>query len=707
MDHIASSNLTTNGGSQTSRDWSDAAVGGGHSPSPINARRGGGCANNNNNNNPGNRSRQPLPLLAALMVSCLLSAVSGQDTGASFNFEISKRTEAAVRNFMQPPVVVNELSDNGYRVGSVSIDDIPSVRRWEFTELVSFKTLYMVYAGFENGFFTGYIRGQKDEDGNEVYKYTERTGTDNELPGAVRKYWWADTESGNLNPNGLGIIRNRTYDHRQRGWYKETKEAGSTIWSSIYAFSSTNELGLTHCQPVYDSAKKFNGVLAVDYTLGNIDNFLKQEFSKGDRSVFMVEHDTGLTVASSTFGASLLNKDEESGDLKRVPAVNSSDWMVASVSKFLDTQGWPEKLVVNNGSYIQVKNYKDGKLNWDIVVVMPADSAADNILPGTGMYTTIVVVVILGVLTNLIVMLVMLAGKSKNIWKAAQPIFLAAFGVSSIFVNLSTLAFLGENTPANCLARPWVFNVSFTSLFAILFIKVHRVNALFNNKKMKKVRMGPMVLMSRVSMIVMVEVCIQLLWTLIDPNSAVVELGTGPQGEWVETMVCQSKTPAFAAAAIGFKALLIVWGCVLAWKTRNVHGAFAESKQIMMVMYQIGFLSLIVLLLYYFLNVTNAAKVLIQAIVVLCVTLLSAILLFGTRIFQLYTTGDIDLQEIVRQQTMMTSQTHMQHTYDNSTVSDLEDEVKALKKKLKDATVHPAGMPMQDIEIGASNNSGA
>ena len=224
---------------------------------------------------------------------------------------------------------------------------------------------------------------------------------------------------------------------------------------------------------------------------------------------------------------------------------------------------------------------------------------------------------------------------------------------------------------------------------------------------MKKVRMGPMVLMSRVSMIVMVEVCIQLLWTLIDPNSAVVELGTGPQGEWVETMVCQSKTPAFAAAAIGFKALLIVWGCVLAWKTRNVHGAFAESKQIMMVMYQIGFLSLIVLLLYYFLNVTNAAKVLIQAIVVLCVTLLSAILLFGTRIFQLYTTGDIDLQEIVRQQTMMTSQTHMQHTYDNSTVSDLEDEVKALKKKLKDATVHPAGMPMQDIEIGASNNSGA
>ena len=121
---------------------------------------------------------------------------------------------------------------------------------------------------------------------------------------------------------------------------------------------------------------------------------------------------------------------------------------------------------------------------------------------------------------------------------------------------------------------------------------------------------------------------------------------------------------------------------------------------------EIGFLSLIVLLLYYFLNVSSAAKVLIQSIVVLCVSILSAILLFGTRIFQLYTTGDIDLQEIVRQQTMMTSQTHMQHTYDGNSdkIDELEDEIKSLKAKLKSASIRP------DIELGqinGSNNVGA
>lgn len=115
------------------------------------------------------------------------------------------------------------------------------------------------------------------------------------------------------------------------------------------------------------------------------------------------------------------------------------------------------------------------------------------------------------------------------------------------------------------------------------------------------------------------------------------------------------------------------------------------------------------LLLYYFLNTSAASKVLIQSVVVLCVSLLSAILLFGTRIFQLYTTGDIDLQEIVRQQTMMTSQTHMQHTYNGSSdrETELEDEIAELKKKLKSAVIHPMNLQNQDIEIGGSSNGGA
>ena len=315
------------------------------------------------------------PTRLLLLCCCYyLTSVAAQ---ASFNFEISKRTLAAISNFMQPPLVVNKMSINAYTVGSVIVEDVPSVRKWEFTQLLSFETLHMVYAGFESGFFTGYIRGKTAHTtGNGsidtyTYKYTQRTGMDNTLPSAVRKYWWADAKTGSVNPNGLGILRNRTYDHRARGWYMETKDAANTIWSSVYAFASTNELGLTHCQPMYDKTNTFSGVLAVDYTLGNIDTFLSSEFEKGSRSVFMVEHDTGYLVASST--SSPLLKTTEGGQPMRVLAINSHDTLISSVSTYLDTEEWTEKLVIHEGNYIQLTNYKDGQINWDIIVIMPND----------------------------------------------------------------------------------------------------------------------------------------------------------------------------------------------------------------------------------------------------------------------------------------------------------------------------------------------
>lgn len=565
---------------------------------------------------------KPHPRMIFLM-SVLLMLLASQAPSCraeeSFNFEISKRTENAVRNFMKTPSLPNSLSVSAFQVGTVSQSDDVGLRKHFFSQLLAFPDIYMIYAGFETGYFSGYFRS------GDTYQYTERNrGTNN-----TRTYWWAHDTTGMPG----AYVRHRSYDPRQRGWYKETKAANSGIWSSIYVFASSNQLGLTKCEPMFNASGGLTAVLAVDYTLGDIDNFLSTEFAKDDRAVFIVEKGNGFLVGSSTLDPILRIK---SGDTKptRVMATEHPDKLVSEVSAYLDTKEWQEGLVVNDGNYIQVKNYQDGTLNWDIVVVMPAGSTDDVILAGSSTHSTITSISVLALILVIMVLIIMWSGRSKNIWKAAQPSFLVAFGVAVIAVNLSTLAFLGINSSSACLLRPWTFNVSFTALFSILFVKVHRVHSLFNNKKMKKVRMGPLGLMLRVTLIVGVELLIQLAWTAADPMKPVVIVGTGAQGEYIETVECRSRSQAFVGITIGFKAMLILWGCVLAWKTRNVHGAFAESKAIMLVMYNIAFLSLIVLMLYYFLNVSAAAKVLIQSVTVLCVSILSLALLFGARIYQ-------------------------------------------------------------------------
>jgi hypothetical protein len=261
-------------------------------------------------------------------------------------------------------------------------------------------------------------------------------------------------------------------------------------------------------------------------------------------------------------------------------------------------------------------------------------------------------------------MTIMIIHKEKNIWKAAQPMFLLAFGFSSMFVNLSTLVFLGENTRTTCLLRPWIFNVSFTTLFAIMFVKVHTVYTLFTNKKIKKKNLQPTTLSFRIFMIILIEITIQVVWTLVDPNTSVAKISTGEYGEVFERIVCNSEYVIFPTIAIGYKILLATAGCFLAWKTRNVHSAFAESKQLLLVMCQIAFLSAIMLLLYYFLDTSQTTKILILAVVVFSVSLMSSVMLFGTRIFQLYTSGDIDLQEIVA--TMLVSERNAAHDIRNA-----------------------------------------
>jgi hypothetical protein len=81
-------------------------------------------------------------------------------------------------------------------------------------------------------------------------------------------------------------------------------------------------------------------------------------------------------------------------------------------------------------------------------------------------------------------------------------------------------------------------------------------------------------------------------------------------------------------------------------------------------MCQIAFLSAIMLLLYYFLDTSQTTKILILAVVIFSVSLMSSVMLFGTRIFQLYTSGDIDLQEIVA--TMLVSERNAAHDIRNA-----------------------------------------
>ena len=223
-------------------------------------------------------------ILLYVLVNNNLHVVNSQE----FNFEISKRTENTIKQFMSVPHIPNQITKHNMQVGLLEVSGTENMRKNFFSQLISFPTIYMIYAGFENGFFSGYFRKTADP---ITYQYTDRKAGNND----TRLYWWANNDNGDVLYN-QGVQRSRQYDPRVRGWYVQTKEAMKSVWSSIYIFASSNQLGLTACEPVTDSSGNLVGVLAVDYTLGDIDKFLTHEFASEGRAVYLVEKETGFLV---------------------------------------------------------------------------------------------------------------------------------------------------------------------------------------------------------------------------------------------------------------------------------------------------------------------------------------------------------------------------------------------------------------------------
>ncbi|MDF0551944.1 SpoIIE family protein phosphatase [Kamptonema sp. UHCC 0994] len=161
-------------------------------------------------------------------------------------------------------------------------------------------------------------------------------------------------------------------------WYLDAVKAGKTIWSSIYTWGDLqNYISISASTPIYDTQKKFLGVLGIDLELSQISRFLKTLDSRRSGYIFIMER-SGLMVASSTdeSPAPIVN-----GKATRLKALNSSKPAIRDVTKELIRQFGSLKAIakpqllrpnLNQKPFVRVIPYRDKYgLDWLVVMVIP------------------------------------------------------------------------------------------------------------------------------------------------------------------------------------------------------------------------------------------------------------------------------------------------------------------------------------------------
>jgi gamma-aminobutyric acid type B receptor len=184
--------------------------------------------------------------------------------------------------------------------------------------------------------------------------------------------------------------------------------------------------------------------------------------------------------------------------------------------------------------------------------------------------------------------------KAKHpVIKSSQPMFCIVFATGCALICLQILTFLGEATDATCALRNWLFNCLFTLAFGSIFAKTWRVWRVFSNTHLKKIRLTNMDTLKVMLILFAAEAIVLTLGQIISPYKATTEQWEFAAGRYIDVKICKSDTGEWHLLTMAYKVVLVFIGCYLSWTTRNVDNAFAESKYIMLAIYQIAIYGLV------------------------------------------------------------------------------------------------------------------
>ncbi|XP_019751514.1 gamma-aminobutyric acid type B receptor subunit 2 isoform X1 [Hippocampus comes] len=204
-----------------------------------------------------------------------------------------------------------------------------------------------------------------------------------------------------------------------------------------------------------------------------------------------------------------------------------------------------------------------------------------------------------------------------------------------------------------CTVRTWILIVGYTTAFGAMFAKTWRVHAIFKNVKMKKKIIKDQKLLIIVGGMLLIDLCILICWQIVDPLKRTVEeysLEADPHDRDIAIRPflehCESThMTIWLGIVYAYKGLLMLFGCFLAWETRNVSiPALNDSKYIGMSVYNVGIMCIIGAAVSFLTRDQPNVQFCIVALVIIFCSTITLCLVFVPKLITMRTNPDAATQ---------------------------------------------------------------
>jgi len=316
-----------------------------------------------------------LPIVALIVATATVIAwialsdirPSVEHVARDFRAEVLIRVEERLRDYLRPPLTVNDQNLLALRSGILDLADVKSRQRFFYNQVASQPLILYSFFGTPEGEFYG---ARRLPDGElQIVRAGKETGGD----------------SHNFGTNPLGDALDlkqiyKKYDPRTRPWYMAGEAAHGPAWSPVYRHFTIKDMALTAALPAYDDSGRLLGVFGVDYVLKGIHEFLAGLHISNNGEVFILERDGNLVASSSSPAGGFFR--ERDGKFERVPAMDCGNQLIEDAARALATRpgglsGVTSELLTEFASeekqqYLQVAPFRDvGGLDWLVVAVVP------------------------------------------------------------------------------------------------------------------------------------------------------------------------------------------------------------------------------------------------------------------------------------------------------------------------------------------------
>ena len=189
----------------------------------------------------------------------------------------------------------------------------------------------------------------------------------------------------------------------------------------------------------------------------------------------------------------------------------------------------------------------------------------------------------------------------------------------------STYFWIGYPTDSICMARVWLGGIAFSISCGGLFIKNYRIWRIFKEKSLStKGTTDRQLILFGVLPLLAFECVVLVLWTTIDPMKVTVIEESPFLGETQIYIACKSESVWPVVVFLVSKGILLIFGVIVSYNTRDLSAKYTESKEIGWSIYNtilFGFLAVVANLIVSYNGMLEAAVITIS-IFVICLSII-------------------------------------------------------------------------------------